>query len=312
MILIPDVMKKKKLILISAVVLVLGAIVGTAVHSLVTAQDVGQGLQVSPPSQEATIDPGGTTTVKAKIRNPGNTVLPIQVHIEDFTAKGDEGEVELTANSPYSIASWTKVSPKTFQLAPGEEQEVTATITAPKNAAGGHFGSFIFGVTSDTPGKNTATVAQEIASLFLVKVNGPVNENLSIDSLTAPQYSEFGPVPFAMRFKNSGNVYVKTFGLVNVTDMFGHKTADIVVKGTNVFPGAERVITASLDKPWLIGRYTATALMYYGSQQTQNISATTTFYVFPTRIVIILLAILILLFLLRKRLKKAFVVLFGK
>src|SRR5947208_1235838 len=72
------------------------------------AQDAGQGLEVSPPSQEVTVDPGGTIMVKAKIRNPGNNTLPIQVHIEDFTAKGNEGQVELTANSPYSIAACTK------------------------------------------------------------------------------------------------------------------------------------------------------------------------------------------------------------
>ncbi len=283
-----------------------------SVHSWVSAQSTGQGLTVSPPSQEITIDPGGTTIVKTKIRNPGNTTLPIQVHIEDFTAKGDKGQIELTADSPYSVASWTKVSPTHFDLAPGEDQEVTATITAPANAAGGHFGSFVFAVQTPKPTGNAAAVSQEIASLFLLRVNGPVNEKLDISSLSAPAYSEFGPVPFNITFKNSGNVYVKPYGLIDVTDMFGHKVADIVVRGTNVFPQADRVVQASLDKQFLIGTYTATALMYYGSTQNQSITATTTFFVFPTRIAIGVLVILILLFLLRKRLKKTFVVLFGK
>ena len=276
----------------------------TVFNKYVTAKDAGQGLTVSPPTQEATIDPGGTTTITAKLRNDGNATLPISVHIEDFTAQGSGGEVQLNTKSPYSIASWTKISPSSFELAPGEEQVVTATITAPKDAAGGHYGSFIFGVVPDKTSGNAAALSQEIASLFLVRVNGPVNEKLTLKGISAPMYSEFGPVPMTLDFVNDGNVHVKTFGLVNVRDMFGNKVADVVVTGTQVFPGAERQIQAQLNKRFLIGNYTATAIMYYGSQN-QNLTAETTFFVFPTRIAIIILVILVILYLMRKRLRKA-------
>ncbi|HZE86876.1 MAG TPA: hypothetical protein VE090_01580 [Methylomirabilota bacterium] len=281
-------------------------------RSFVTAQSAGQGLEVSPPSQEVTVDPGKTTVIKAKLRNRGNSTLPIQVHVEDFTAKGNEGQIELIANSPYSIASWAKVSSSTFQLGPGEEKEITATITVPQNAAGGHFGSFVFGIQPDKVTKgNGASLSEEIASLFLVRVSGPVTEKLTLKDFSTPNYSEFGPVPFKLTFANNGNIYVKTYGLINVTDMFGKKVADIVVPGVNVFPQAERVVTSSLNKRFLIGSYTATALMYYGSQ-TQSINATTTFFVFPTRIVGGILIVLLLLFLMRKRFKKAGKALFEK
>jgi hypothetical protein len=273
-------------------------------NKYVTAQVPGQGLEVSPPSQDVSIDPGGTTTVKAKLRNPSSNTLPITVHIEDFTAKGDQGQVELTSDSPYSVASWTKVSPDRFELAPGESQEVTATIKAPTDAAGGHFGSFIFSVQPDKPNGNAASVAQEIASLFLVKVNGPVDEKLDIKAFTAPSFSEFGPIDLGVNFTNSGNVYVKAFGIVNVTDMFGHKVADIVIPGTNIFPGADRVLKAHLKNRFLFGNYNATAIMYYGSQN-QTLTATTAFFVFPVRIAALVIIILFFLFLMRKRLKKA-------
>lgn len=300
---------RKIYILLSVILLV--AISFTFVGKYVTAQNAGQGLTVSPPTQEATVDPGGTTVIKAKLRNDGNNTLPIQVHIEDFTAQGSGGEVQLNANSPYSIASWSKVTPTNFQLAPGEEQEVTATITAPKNSAGGHYGSFVFGVVPDkTPG-NSAALSQEIASLFLVRVSGPVNEKLTLKGMSAPAYSEFGPVPMMLDFVNEGNVHVKTFGLVNVRDMFGNKVADVVVTGTEVFPGAERVVQAQLNNRFLIGNYTATAIMYYGSQN-QSLTDETSFFVFPTRIAVIILVILVILYLMRKRFKKASKALFGK
>ena len=276
----------------------------------VTAQDAGQGLTVSPPSQEVTVDPGGTVTIKAKLRNPGNTTLPIAVHIEDFTAKGEEGQVELTADSPYSVASWAKVSPSSFNLAAGETREVTATINAPANAAGGHFGSFVFEVKA-TNQSGAAALAQEIASLFLIRVSGPVDEKLDLVSFSAPAYSEFGPIPFELDFKNSGNVHTKTYGLVNVTDMFGRKVADVVVTGVNIFPNSNRIVRSKLDKMFLFGNYKATALMYYGSAQTESLSATTTFFVFPTRIAVIILAVIVILYLLRKRLRKSLKALFG-
>jgi hypothetical protein len=299
-----DARLKKHWILLGSILIVICGTVFVSFRSYVTAQVAGQGLEVSPPSQEVSVDPGGTTTVKAKLRNPSNNTLPISVHVEDFTAKGEEGQVELTANSPYSVASWTKISPDKFKLAPGESQEVTATINAPKDAAGGHFGSFVFSVQPDSPDGNVASVAQEIASLFLVKVSGPVDEKLTIKSLSAPQFSEFGPVDIAVTFANSGNVHVKTFGLVNVTDMFGNKVADIVVPGTNIFPQADRAVKAKLNNKFLFGNYTATAIMYYGSQNS-SLNATTSFFVFPVRIAAIILIILILLCLMRKRLKKA-------
>lgn len=276
-----------------------------SVSQYVAAQNAGQGLEISPPSQEVSVDPGKTVTVTAKIRNPGNKTLPIKVSIEDFTAQGEEGAVAIGANSKYSITSWTTVSPDNFSLAPGEDQVVTATITAPSDAAGGHYGSFVFSVTPPSTGKkNAAAVAQEVASLFLVRVSGPVNEKLSLSGISAPAYSEFGPIPFTLDYKNEGNVHVKTFGLIHVQDMFGNKVADVVVNGTNVFPGAERLITAQLNKKFLIGSYTATAIMYYGSHN-QNLTAETSFIVFPVRIALIIIVIIIILILMRKRLKKA-------
>ena len=299
----------KKAYLLLILFLTLVAISLFSAKEFVTAQNAGQGLEVSPPSQEVSIDPGGTITVKAKIRNKGNETLPMQVHIEDFTAKGEEGQVELTAESPYSVVSWTKVSPESFDLAAGEEQEVTATITAPNDAAGGHFGSFVFAVKSDNPESGTAALSQAVASLFLVRVSGPVDEKLSLKEFKAPAFSEFGPVPFALNFENSGNVHVKTFGLVNVTDMFGKKVADIVVPGTNIFPGASRIVRPSLNEQFLFGPYTATAIMYYGSEN-QTLTQTTTFIVFPSRIAVGIAILIFVLYLMRKRLKKSLKALF--
>lgn len=301
---------KKSWVILGTLIVLGGGALSYTYQSFVTAQSPGQGLEVSPPSQEVSIDPGETTTVTATLRNRSNKAVPVDVRVEDFTAKGDEGQIELTKDSPYSVASWTDVSPQTFTLEPGEEQEVTATIKAPTDAAGGRFGSFVFGAKAETTSDpNAASVSQEIASLFLVRVSGPVDERVELKTIAAPKFSEFGPVPFDLTFANSGNVHVKTFGLINVTDMFGRKVADIVVPGTNVFPEAERVVKAQLENKFLFGNYNATALMYYGTQN-NSVTATTSFFVFPVRIAAAVLVVLFVLYLMRKRLGKAFKALF--
>lgn len=153
------------------------------------AQQAGQGLEVSPPSQEVQVDPGTTTQVKASIRNKSTNTTTMSVRVEDFTAYGDEGQVELTNNPTYSIKNWTKVSPSTFTLAPGQEQQVTATVSVPKSAAGGRYGTFVFGVNGSPSKPGTASINQEIASLFLLRISGPVNEKLSLLEFSAPTLS---------------------------------------------------------------------------------------------------------------------------
>ncbi len=302
----------KKLGLVSFLLLtiVITGLSISLIQTLVKAQNAGQSLEVSPPSQDIEADPGDIVTIKAKIRNPSSQTLPITVHLEDFTAIGEEGQVALTQGGKYSVVSWAKVNPTRFNLKPGEQKEVTATINIPQNAAGGRYGSFIFAVTPENNENiNAASVSQQVASLFLLSISGPVKEKLELKDITAPRFSEFGPIPFRMRFENKGNVHVKTYGLINVTDIFGRKVADIVVTGTNVFPESTRIVQTQLNRTFLVGPYTATAIMYYGTSN-EVLNATTTFYVFPVRIAGLILVLLFVLYLLRNRIVRAFKVLF--
>ncbi len=270
-----------------------------------------QSLEVSPASQEIPTDPGATIKIKATITNKSSATVPINVRIEDFTASGEEGQVALVEKSPYSLTTWTTVNPSSFELKAGERKDVFASVSVPQNAAGGRYASFIFSIVPK--GQETgsaANVGQEIGSLFLVRISGPVTEQLALDEFSAPNFSEYGPITFKLKFRNSGNIHVKTAGIVNVTDMFNGKTADIVVKPTNVFPQADRVVQATLPNKFLFGRYTATAIMYFGTKN-EALNATTIFYVVPIKLLAIVIIILFLLYTARRRLSKAFKVLFS-
>ncbi len=280
-----------------------------AIKSWAQTQFNGQSLEVSPPSQDIEGNPGETVTIKAKVRNRNNVTNQVKVRIEDFTAEGDEGQVALIDKGPYAVTTWTTIEPESFTLGPGEDQEVTATIKIPKGTAGGRYGSFVFSLAAEGKEEATAKVAQEVASLFLLKINGPVKERLTLTEFKAPAFSEYGPVPFDLKFVNSGNIHVKTFGLINVQNMFGQKIADVVVPGTNIFPDATRVVHASLEKKFLFGPHTATAIMYFGSGN-QTLTATTSFTVFPLKLAVVTLLVVAFLFIARKRISKAMNALF--
>lgn len=303
--------KKSASVFLQVIFLViLGSYIGSLTIRIAQTQISSQSLEVSPPSQELDADPGKTIVVRAKLRNTSHDTLPIKVHIEDFTASGEEGQVALTNGGTYSVMSWAKITPDHFTLKPGTSQEVEATIAVPTTGAGGRYGSFVFSVTPETKPGN-AVVAQEIASLFLLKISGPVTENILLTSFQAPKFSEFGPIPFAMKFTNTGNIHAKTYGLVNVSNMFGRKVEDVVVRGTNIFPGANRVVRANLNRKFMIGNYTATAVMYYGASTNHTLTATTSFFVFPVRLVVAIIIVILLLYAMRKRLKKTLKVLFS-
>ncbi len=308
-------LQKKLKALLIPVLLSISLILGLSVFlSFSFAQNTvsSQSLEVSPPSQELTSDPGQTIIAKAKVRNKSADSINIKVRIEDFTATGEGGQVALIEKGPQSLTAWTVLEPATFLLKPGETKEVTAKISVPKEAAGGHYGSFVFSAGGGQAAPGTASVAQELASLFLIRTSGPVSEKLLISEFKAPSFLEFGPVPFTLKFTNSGNVHVKPFGLINITDIFGRVVKDVVVRGeTNIFPGASRIVTVNYDERWLFGPYKAQAVLNFGSKN-EALYATTTFFVFPVRIAAAILLILFVLYISRRRLSKAIKALAGK
>jgi hypothetical protein len=268
-----------------------------------------QKIEISPPSQEFDIDPGKELNFEVKVRNVGNNKYYMNARVEDFTASGEEGQVALIEQGPYAISSWSIIEPKEFELEPGKTQIVKIRSDVPEqNIGGGRYGAVVFAV-SGTKTANATAVAQEIASLFLLRVSGPIEENLSILNLQAPQFAEFGPIPIKVKVFNSGNIHVKTAGLVTVNNVLGNKVADIVIPPTNVFPQSNRILEANFNENFLIGPYQAQALLFYG-ENNQSLVAFVPFFVFPVRFVagligfVILIAFIIKLYAKRKSTQK--------
>ncbi|HUD10978.1 MAG TPA: hypothetical protein VMS08_01085 [Candidatus Saccharimonadia bacterium] len=279
-----------------------------------------QGFQISPPVSEININPGSSIRQTMTVTNLTGSQMTINVGKSNFAAQGEEGEVELTNNADplYSLAPWFVVSPATVVVPPTASEQVTYTITVPKNAEpGGRYGSVTFNtIPPKLPnGQSGAAVQQQLASLILLRINGAAHEQLKIASFASNKtFYEYGPISFLVRVSNVGNVHERPVGQIVIKNMLGLKTATINVEQQYVLPGAIRRLTAEFNRHFMFGRYTATLTLKNGTIQT--LTATTAFTVIPYKLVIIILIIIILIVLFftktRKRFARAFRILAGR
>ena len=269
------------------------------------------GVTVSPLTFELTANPGDAINNKIKIYNPTERIVSIRVEAEDFVAVGEEGKVVTTSeedeDSTYSIRKWITLIPDEFTLEPGQEKIVDFIIEVPKNAEpGGKYGSILAGISGSisTEGITGAAISTKTGSLILLMVSGDYKEELEVSDFTAPSFLEYGPVPFEIKFQNTGSVHVRPRGFVVVTDIFGKKVAELEFSQKNVIPDAIRRNEAIWDTKFLFGKYTAVVVGNYGTGNIPFESRVITFSVFPWKIMLGVVVVLLIFILFVMKTKK--------
>ncbi len=303
-----------------ALALIIGLTGAVFAWPVVAADSTTLGYQISPPVTTLALDPGTSSRQTIKVTNLTDKQLTLQLDKRNFVAKGEEGEVELVDNADprYSLAPYFTLSQPTVTVPPRGTSQVEYVLSVPKDAEpGGRYGSVTFNtIAAKLPsGQSGASVRQELAALIFLRINGAANEQLKIASFTAGKnFAEYGPVTFATRIQNLGNVHEKPTGQIVVKNMFGYTTAKIALDEKNVIPGAIRKINTNLNKKYLFGAYNATLTLQNGTIQT--LTAKTSFTVIPYKLLGIILLILLLLGTVltkgRKRISRAVSILAGR
>ncbi|MBW4062190.1 hypothetical protein HJC99_06480 [Candidatus Saccharibacteria bacterium] len=293
-----------------------------------------QSFQISPPTSTYAADPGTTVKGVIKVNNLTNAALSLTVGKENFVAKGEEGEIELTDNADplYSLAPWFNAAVTQITVPPLGTTSFNYTIAVPANAEpGGRYGSITFNTIAPklAGGESGAAVQQQLAAIIFLRINGPANESLKIDSFatgtrasngnfTAKSFFEYAPVDFLTRVQNTGTVHEKPTGTITIKNMFGFTTATIPLDEHYVIPGAIRalhnVYPTSNQKKLMFGRYTAHINATYANGKT--LSADVSFTVIPYKLLVIIFVVLLIVFIVfwrgRKRLARAGRILAGK
>lgn len=274
----------------------------------------GQALEIAPPVLTLTGDPGQTIKADLNLRNVSNTNLVVKNQINDFTAAGDDGTPKLILDdetSPYSIKGWLTPLPE-LVLVPKQIKTLPITINIPKDASpGGHYGVVRFtGTPAELEGQGV-TLSASLGSLMLITVNGAVKESLEVQDFTitkdgvSKKVYESTPLTFTEKIKNTGNIHEKPAGQVTITDMFGKKVATLNVNlpPRNILPQTVRKFEQPLDSSVignrrLFGRYSASMKLTYGTNNSQSVTASTTFWVIPWKLIAMFAAAIVVIILL--------------
>lgn len=263
----------------------------------------GEGLTISPPIVELSIDKGGHKTERIRISNPTGNLIEFYPRVMDFGAKGETGEPAFfepsTEDRKFSLAKWISFKESKIALEKDQVIEFDYTIKVPADAEpGGHYGVLFF---ASEPPKSDGTSSQVslgsmVGSLVLVKVPGAVVEKGFIEQLGALNGWNFkNQAKFITKISNEGNVHFKPEGHL-VIKTFGGKKIDSLEfnqqKG-NVLPDTMRKFENTW-KPeyWRVGRFTAELTLAYG--ENEQLFATAVFWMIPWWL-IILVALLVLI-----------------
>lgn len=283
-------------------------LVATALFSSALAQNnaqggPGNGFRISPVREELTIQPGQSQSVDITVENVTKEKIVAHPVINNFEASDSEdGEPRLlldgdTPSNGNDFSTLVQEIPN-VPLNPGQRKNVKVTLSVPANApGGGYYGAVRFS-PSDIDDQLQVSLTASVGVIFLVKVPGNITEKLELQSLAAGLGTRSGwlffnsPDKTVVRLKNTGTIHLQPFGKIQIKDWRGHVISTQEFNNNdprgNVLPNSIRRFETPIGAKAGFGRYTIEANLGYGTEQSELISATATFWVIPLWFLIVL------------------------
>jgi len=291
-------------------------------------------LSVAPTKTELILEPGQSWTgsVGFAIDIPDQVFLSFRVM--DFKAL-DESEsgvpyfFEPLPNQTRGILSrWIKIQAvDQSEIVPLDFFQIPVTISIPQNAdPGGYYAAVIFDTVpiSDLDDASGSATASSVGSLFLVTVPGEIDEQAELVEFYSQQdvYPN-PPLDFVTRVLNQGTLHIRPEGEIIVKNSFGFEVMRLPVnqENGNILPDSIRKFDSSagnsrilfsigsfdfvVGRPLMMGRYTATLELWYGSDQ-RFLTARDVFWVLPWPVIILVWGGLIVFLFLTRRFHLAY------
>lgn len=265
-------------------------------------------LKVSPVRSEITIEKGKTGVVKTYVTNLTKTAIVVAPIENDFVAGDERGtpSIVLDENSyaPSHSLKRFMVPLSNVTVAVGETKEVPLTIVVPKSAqSGGYYGAVRYAPANPDGSKNV-NLSSSVASLVLLTVPGPVEEDLRLTNFDIQQHGSLGSnfrtpdnLEVFLRFQNKGNIQEAPYGQIYVQDTKTKKAVyshdfNSEVPRDNILPDSARRWTIPIKNLKPFGKYTVGATFSYGASN-KTIEVKKTIWIIPTTYIIAALAALV-------------------
>ncbi len=246
------------------------------------------------------VKPGEKTQVTLRVQNNSTEAVTITSLAQDFIVMEDGAtpipvsENEEVSNR-WSLASWMIIAPNEQLVLPGQTAGVNVLIEVPADALpGGHYAMVVhqpnnpgasLKALDGTTNESASSISQKVGTLVYLRVAGPINYEAFVRGFTAPNFTEYGPVPFSFTADNRSDVHIKPQATIEIYDAFNRKIDSIQVESKNVFPFTSRLFEAEWRKTWGWGYYRAKLTMSFGDQG-QVVTAIIPFWFFPIKLVL--------------------------
>ena len=284
-------------------------------------------LGFSPTALYLNLNPGESYKGEVTFWNLAQSTITFQVKVKGFKQIEDvPGTSRIhtdfeEANDPYTASKWVTVDTKTVELHPNEYFKLPYTITVPQDVAIGEFHTLIYlqSTTPDNPLLGSATLA-DLGSgpAILINTGDNVEENAEVEYFkTDKPFYEYPPVDFLTRYLNKGNTHITPAGDIVLENFLGQEIDRIQFN-----PNKQSILRsngATYTNEWqnksiffkngkvAIGPIKAKLVTTYRSKFPgfSPLSATTTFWVLPWKIILgVMLTIAFILYLRSKAKEK--------
>jgi hypothetical protein len=265
------------------------------------------GLTIEPVKISHTLKPGESIKGVIRLSNASDEPeVQVDMKVEDFIPTAGAEGIQFVGRAPgvTTVRDWvTLEGSASFIFKRGESRAIPYTITAPATAEpGGHFGVAFF-KASKIDSDEQLRVGTQVGVLIFITIPGDSLQKGQILDLTAPEFLTSGPVPFTMRFENTGTVHFEPKGTITITDMLGRTVGVVPVEGSVVLPTNIKELRYQWDaKRFMLGRYTASAAVVDGSGAVLT-SKEVRFWIFPVWYILSFLGSVIVIFAILKFLR---------
>lgn len=257
---------------------------------------ISNAVTVGPVKLEISADPGDVVTGKLFLMNDEKETKTFYPDFETFI---EENGSKKFISEKSDLATWFEIDyPVT--LKPLEGKNIPFVLRIPEDASpGGHFA--VIWWSTAAPEKGQVSITTRAGILVYLTVSGEIKEQGQVLEFTTQNKKKFiasSPINFAINFENTGNVYLKPKGEIQIKNIFGgtKTSVDVNKKDISILPQSKKTLQEQWEfSGFLFGPYKADLKLVYGNTQ-QEIQKSFWFFIILWKQLLLLILILFLIF----------------
>lgn len=282
-------------------------------------------IGTAPTHEKLQLEPGEVYEDNFTVWNLETSAITYYIKVSSFRqVQNQPGSAiflteEEDAKNPYSASSWVEVEEETIELIPNRNVTVNYTITVPEELALGEYSAEIYFVSEDAEKQDeTATYSLLSSGIpILITIGDEFAESAEILDFysTKKIYEKPNFTTLVTRIQNFGDTHITPKGDIVLTNLFNQEVGRIIFNGTN--QSILRDNSGIYESNWDLDKYINEGKLAVGPITAETIilyrrtnpgfsvlSATTSFWIIPWKLIILILTVIIVVYVVLKLSKK--------